>query len=231
MKNFIPKTTPLASSKAYKLMTQIIKLGTGVLTAVPKSIITVALIPIFMDKLFFKKKQSVETQKLETPQKTNGNFNFTGSVTNKISKGLGKIIDNESFQKFAIKHKKQSDDIAKHITAGTDILLTATSAVQTNNSKGIKEERKKVLIYNNVISTAITLLGGYGIDKFVKKKSSRFIEKFKEVNANDVKLAKYIEGINILRPALIFAGIYYGILPIISTYTSEKVDKFVKKNC
>jgi hypothetical protein len=228
--NFISPKTPLTSSKAYKLMTQIIKLGTGVLTAVPKSIITVALIPILMDKLFFKKKQPTETQKLETHKKTNGNLNFTGNITNKISKVVGKIIDNESFQKFAIKHKKQSDDIAKHITAGTDILLTATSAVQTNNSNGIKEERKKVLIYNNIISTTITLLGGYGIDKFVKKKSSRFIEKFKEVNANDVKLAKYIEGINILRPTLIFAGIYYGILPIISTYTSEKVDNFVKKN-
>jgi hypothetical protein len=28
---------------------------------------------------------------------------------------------------------------------------------------------------------------------------------------------------------LIFAGIYYALLPVISTYTSEKVDKLVKK--
>ena len=40
---------------------------------------------------------------------------------------------------------------------------------------------------------------------------------------------KYIEGLNIIRPAVIFAGIYYGILPIVSTYLSERVDKFVQK--
>ena len=55
-----------------------------------------------------------------------------------------------------------------------------------------------------------------------------FVEKFKVLNINDPKVMKYIEGINILRPAIIFAGIYYGILPIFSTYLSEKIDKHIK---
>ena len=29
--------------------------------------------------------------------------------------------------------------------------------------------------------------------------------------------------------ALIFAGIYYGILPLFSTFMAEKVDKFIEK--
>jgi hypothetical protein len=209
-------------------MTQIIKLGAGVVTAIPKSMITIALIPILMDKLFPKRKKEQELNK-KIVQVDKTPLNFTGNITNKISKNLGKMIDNQKFQNFAMKNKNQSEDIAKHITAGTDILLTTTSVIQTNNSKGIKEERKKALIYNNIISTAVTLLGGYQIDKLVKKKTGKFIEKFKKINANDPKLNKYIEGINILRPALIFAGIYYGILPIISTYSSEKIDKLIQK--
>src|SRR5574344_965454 len=187
------------SSRSYKLLTQMMKLGTGFFMAIPKSILTIALIPILMDKLFFK--NSKNKTEILSPQK-NEKINFTGNLTQKI---------------------------AKHISAGTDILLTSTFAYQTTKRKKIKENRKKALIYNNIISTAVTLLGGYGIDNIIKKKTGKFIERFKQINALDPKLHKYIEGINILRPAIIFAGIYYGILPMFSTFTAEKVDKFIKK--
>ena len=87
----------------------------------------------------------------------------------------------------------------------------------------------KALIYNNVISTFITLTMGYGIDNLIQKKTGKFVKKFKKINATDPKVGKYIEGINILRPALIFAGIYYGILPLFSTFMAEKVDKYIEK--
>lgn len=214
------------SSRSYKLLTQMMKLGTGFFMAIPKSILTIALIPILMDKLFFK--NSKNKTEILSPQK-NEKINFTGNLTQKISKHLGKIIDNKIIQNFALKNQSKDKDIAKHISAGTDILLTSTFAYQTTKSKKIKENRKKALIYNNIISTAVTLLGGYGIDNIIKKKTGKFIERFKQINALDPKLHKYIEGINILRPAIIFAGIYYGILPMFSTFTAEKVDKFIKK--
>ena len=151
-------------------------------------------------------------------------------MSDKISKGISKIIDNKSIQNFAIKHQDKDKDIAKHITAATDILLTSTSAYQTNKSDRIQENRKKALIYNNIISTGITLGFGYGIDNIIKKAMGNFVDKFKLINANDPKLHKYVEGINILRPAIIFAAIYYGILPIFSTYMSEKIDKFIEKH-
>lgn len=216
------------NSKCYKLMTQVLKLSTGFLTAVPKSMLTLALIPVIMDNLFFRHKKNTHQEEKISDIKQQ-NINFTGRISDKIAKGLGKILDNKSFQNFAKKYENKDKDVAKHITAGTDILLTTSFAYQTNKSKKIKENRKKALIYNNIIGTAITLIGGYGIDNLAKNKTNKFIEKFKKINAGDVKLQKYIEGINILRPALIFAGIYYGILPIISTYTAEKVDKFIEK--
>ena len=116
------------------------------------------------------------------------------------------------------------------MTAGTDILLTASSAYRINQSSGIKDNRKKALIYNNIISTAITLVGGYAIDSAIKKRTEKFIEKFKIINAGDPKITKYVEGINILRPAIIFAAIYYGILPMFSTFMGEKIDKYIEKH-
>ncbi len=224
-------TKKLAESNSYKLSTQMIKLGTGFITAVPKSMLTIALIPFVMDKIFklkptpqLEKKNNEPDIKHFMASKTPA---FKGKVTEKLAKGIGKIMDNKYYQNFAIKHQNQNKDIAKHITAATDILLTTTSAYQTNKNSKIKENRKKALIYNNIISTAITLLGGYSLDNFVKRKTNSVLDKFQEINKADANLHKYIEGINIVRPAIIFAGIYYGILPIFSTFIAEKVDKFI----
>lgn len=209
------KTIKSLSPKAYNFITQIIKLSVGFFTAIPKSVLTVALIPVITDK-FFKQKSEISDNK-------NNSLTFTGKLPNNISR----IIENKKIQNFAIKNQNKDKDIAKHITAGTDILLTTTSAVQINRNKNIKENRKKALIYNNVISTAATLTGGYAIDGLIKRKTSKFVEKFKQINSADPKLSKYVEGLNIIRPAIIFAGIYYGILPMFSTYMAEKIDKHI----
>lgn len=224
IKNLQETSKKLVESKSYKLSAQIMKLSTGFITAIPKSMLTIALIPIIMDKLFNIRKND-KKQKFENQNK---DIHFTGSINENISKGIGKLIDNIKFQNFVKKHKQEDKNIAKHITAATDILLTSSFAYQTNKSDKIKDNRKKALIYNNVISTAITLIGGYGIDNIIKNKTGRFIEKFSKINKGDPKLHKYIEGINIVRPAIIFAGIYYGILPIFSTYMAEKIDKYIE---
>lgn len=224
-------------SKSYKLITQMIKLSTGFLTAVPKSILTIALIPVIMSKLFPNHSKEAPAQNMLAQDKSEHNapapqkgVNFMGGVSEKISKGLGKIIDNKTLQNFALKNQDKDKDIAKHMTAATDILLTGSSVYRVNKSKDIKENRKRALNYNNIISTAVTLFGGYGIDRLVKSRTGKFIDKFKSLNASDPKLSKYVEGMNILRPALIFAAIYYGILPIFSTFMAEKIDKYIEKH-
>ncbi len=222
--NLATNSETLAKSKSYKLATQILKLGTGFVTAIPKSILTIALIPFIMDNLF--KFSSKDVQKNE---KRSNNLTFTGKITDKLPSKLGAIINTNTLQRFVKRHQNQEQNIAKHITAGTDTLLAASFAFQTSKSKHIKENRKKALIYNNLISTGITIASGYMLDKVIKCKTTNFIKKFSQINKLDPKLHKYIEGINIIRPTLIFAGIYYGILPIFSTYTAEIADKIFQK--
>ena len=185
-----------------------------------------------MDKLFDLK---IVKHKESSPKNTSSaakdkNIPFTGALSETIPKGIAKVLDWEVFRNFAAKHQNNDKNIAKHMTAATDILLTSSFAYLTNRSSQIKEERKKALIYNNVISTGITLTGGYAVDRVIKKHTQTFIDKFSKLNKNDPKLHKYIEGINIVRPALIFAAIYYGFLPMISTYLAERIDKQITKN-
>ena len=86
-------------------------------------------------------------------------------------------------------------------------------------SKKIEEARKKVLEYNAGISTGLSIASGYCIDKLSEKPTEKFIKKFSEINKNDPKLSKYIEGIKIVKPALIFGLVYYAGIPLISTFT------------
>ena len=234
VKNLLGESKSTVASKSYKLFTQAMKLSVGFITAIPKSVLAVAMIPVVMDKVFGNKfmPEKVVTKSDAPPEKYNKVSSkpfFAGGFGERITKGIGKIIDNESLQKLAIKYQDGDKDVAKHITAATDTLLTATAVYQTDKSKNIKQDRKKALIYNNIISTAITIAGGYLVDGLMKKPSAKFVDKFKNLNPDYKNISKCVEGINIIRPAIIFAAIYYGVLPMFSTYLSEKIDKFVAK--
>jgi len=235
----------LAESRDYKFATQFMKQTTGFATAIPKAMLTVALIPFIMNKLF-KQEKKPETQQNEIKlnnntskdiqstiyHKHNDIFSpsFTGGITNQAAKGIAQLLNSETIQNAAKKFSSNDTNIARNMSMATDLLLTASFIHRTQKSDKIEENKKKPLIYNNVISTGITLAGGYSIDKFIQKNTQGFIKKFSEANKNDPKLNKYIEGINIIRPTIIFALLYYGVLPIFSTYISDKIDKFLNKS-
>ncbi len=92
-------------------------------------------------------------------------------------------------------------------------------------SKKIKEERKNPLCYNAGISTGLSIISSYFVDKLANKPTESFICKFKEINKTDPKLDKYLEGIKIAKPILIIGGIYYIIIPFISTFLADRASK------
>lgn len=227
----------LNEAKNYKLLTQFFKLTAGFITAIPKSMITVALIPILMNK-FFRQKNIVQENKYKNLKNENTSpvfrsmnkdVSFKGGYTNVISTGISKVMNNKNVHKLITNHNFSDVNLARNMSVATDVLLTTSAVVGTMKNKKIKEERKRPLIFNNIISTAITLIAGCGIDKLAQKGSKSLLDKFSEINKNDPKLHKYIQGINIIRPTLIFAAVYYGLLPIVTTYSADKLDKITNK--
>lgn len=196
----------LSKSKRYHFATQLFKLGLGFIIAAPKSILTCALIPPFMSKIFDKDKQKSK------------NPTFTG-LTHKI----GKIIDTSVVKKLS--NRFHNTNFELHMMALTDALATGTFISQTAKSKKIEQDRKKALMYNAGISTGLSIAGGYVLNKATQKPTEKFIHNFKKANINNPKLEKYVEGIRIAKPALILGGIYYIIIPILSTFLADKFDK------
>lgn len=236
----------LEQSQNYKFASQVIKQTPSLITAIPKSMITVALMPLAMKLIFGKKENSLKNKDKYNVDKTyflnntksifdedfkqstdlmKKNPSFKGILTETTAKGAGKLLNMPAVQNLAKKFSGKSADITRNMSIATDILLTASFAHRTLKSEKIEQKRKKPLIFNNLISTAVSVIGGFSLDGLVKKSSKKFMDKFTQINKDNPKLNKYIEGINVLRPTLIFAGIYYGILPLISTYLAEKTDK------
>ena len=216
---------PLSASKKYQFIAQLYKLGLAVAMAIPKSALTCALIPPIMNSFLNKNKNhQQQPQILKINSETNKKLSFKG--LNPLSKGIGKSMNNPTMQKMADRFK--DTNYAMHIPVIGDILATGAFIHQTNKSKKIKEDRKKVLNYNAAISTGLSIGASYVVDKALEKPAEKFIKKFSEVNKDAPKLAKYVEGIKIAKPTLIMGSIYYLAIPLISTFWAERIDRHKK---
>jgi len=200
----------LTDSKGYIFGTQLFKLGIASVVAIPKAFMTASGMPYIVNMFSQNKKSKQE------------NISFKG-VTDKTASRIGNILNKDGMLSFSERFK--NSNFPMHITAITDTIATLAFMYQAYKSKKIESERKKALLYNAGISTALSIAGGYTIDKLLDKPTKRFIEKYKEINKSDKNLAKQIQGIKIAKPFLILGTIYYALIPFISTFLAEKADK------
>lgn len=222
----------LTKSSKYSFATQLIKLGLGGILAVPKSILTSVLIPPVMYILFRHRNKITQPnpQTLQSPTFTGSKLpkdkvlkNVYQKFIESLSEKLGKFIDLKPVQNLADKFHKTKFE--QHMISITDTLATLAFAAQTAKSKKIKDNDKKLLIYNSLISTGLSIGGMYAIDGMTKNSTEKFIEKFKKANINSPKLDKYVEGIRIVKPLMILGALYYIAIPMLSTYFADKVVK------
>lgn len=216
---------PLTSSKPYQFATQLFKLGLGMVMAIPKSVITCAFIPPVM-ALMFASESNNKVGNPDSPKKAQPkkSLTFTGKLPKEpLTRGISKILNTPAVQTFSEKFKESNYPM--HITALSDTLATGAFTLQTKHSKKIEEERKKPLINNALISTGLSIISTYVLDKALDNPTEKLINKFREANKKSPKLEKYVEGIRIAKPTLLMGAIYYCAIPLISTFFAERVGK------
>ena len=212
---FRQESNNITNSKAYILSTQLFKLGIDAFVSIPKAVLVTLGMPYIIELL---NKQNTDKNDDRT-----GGIAFKAKSTEKIASAIGKTINNKHFQSFIEKYK--DSNFPMHIMAITDVISTGAFIQSAQISSGIKDERKKTLIYNSAISTGLSILCGYIVDKLLNKPTEKFIEKYKKINAGKAGLEKQIQGIKITKPVLILGSIYYIVIPFISTFLAEKADK------
>lgn len=223
IKNLKDGAESLKESKAYNLATQIFKLGLGIAVTAPKAILTALGMPYILDFAFGEKKSNKNINDKNSDENLS-NPSFAGNKpSDYFAKGIGKILDNKSYQQFAKKNK--DSNFPMHIIALKDTLATGLFIHEANKNKNIKDERKPALAYNSIISTGLSIASSYVIDKMTEKPAEKIINKIKEANANDPNLQKYLDGFKIAKPIIIVGLVYYLAIPFVSTFLAERAEK------
>lgn len=223
IKNLQQSANTLDEAPAYNFIKQIAKMSPELFAVLPKALITAVLI-VPVTKFIFNKKPK---EKKQPAQKSSSNPSFKG-LTSKLSKRIVGIMENKRTQKIALKY--QDTNFIQHSLNLKDVYATACfSAITAFNTK-IKKENKNTLIYNTTISTALTIGGGYVVDKALQKPVKKFTDNFIKANKNDPNLYKYLNGIKILKPIVILSSLYYVVIPMLSTFCAGKLAKNNKRN-
>lgn len=214
------KTTgkALDESKPYIFLKQSVKYTPAYAAILPKALITTALIAPIIELAFDHKDKKKEKIKALKPEQNAQNQSFKGEH---LARLIAKPLNNKKIQNFAINH--QNSNLFIHIIALKDMLATGVFALLTHKNKKIEEKNKKPLILNAVLSTGLTLAGGFAADKLTQKPMNKFLENLAKANKDNPNLPKYIEGAKVLKPILILGTLYYTIIPVVSTFLSGKI--------
>lgn len=210
IKNLKGNSEDLLKSQKYLFATQFFKTAVGFITAIPKTALTCAVLPFVANAI--------------TPK--NDKISFSGK--NPLAKGIGKLMDTNLMKKFSDKFHKTN--LVQNTAIATDILLTASFVNRVKNSDKIPEENKKPLINNSVCSTGLSILTYFGLNKLLDKPAEKFINYFLKLNKNIKNPEKYVQGIKAMKTVLVMGGVYYAVIPFLSTLFASVVKKSETKS-
>lgn len=218
----------LVPSKKYQFVSQLFKLGLTCAIALPKSSVTSFLIPKIVKVFNRNNDDKNDTNNKNKYDKNSSKISFKGKIEDKLSNTIANIINQKSIQRFA--YKMQNTNYKQNMMFLSDIILTSAFVFKTKKNKDIEEKRKKPLILNSLLSTAFSIISTLTIDKLIDNKYQNFVQNFIKENKDSPKLAKYLEGLDIIKTTLIISSMYYIVIPIISTFLSGKISKSQDKN-
>ena len=153
-----------------------------------------------------------------------GNAKFSkvySAMTDTLALGMGKVLNSDPVIKFA--EKFHNTNIADYVFKASGILLSSFVVFKTLKSDKIEENRKKPLALNTAVSCAVATAGGLFVDRIMDKPVNKLINNFKIANPNLKNMEKYVDGIKVMKSALLFGTIYRYIVPVLATVVAEKI--------
>ena len=143
------------------------------------------------------------------------------AMTDTLAVGMGKVLNSEPIIKFS--EKFHNTNIADYIFKASGILLSSFVMFKTLTSDKIEEKRKKPLALNTGLSCAVATAGGLFVDRLMDKPVNKLIKNFTLANPNIKNMEKLVDGIKVMKSAILFGTIYRYIVPVLATVVAEKI--------
>ncbi len=150
------------------------------------------------------------------------------AMTDTLAVGMGKVLNSEPIIKFS--EKFHNTNIADYVFKASGILLSSFVVFKTLKSDKIEEHRKKPLALNTAVSCAVATAGGLVVDRLMDKPVNKLINNFKLANPNLKNMEKFVDGIKVMKSAILFGTIYRYIVPVLATVVAEKIVNSKKEN-
>lgn len=137
------------------------------------------------------------------------------NVIKTMAKGLGKILQNNSFKPILAKANKTK--MVQHITCLGSIVLSGFYVKQTLQNDKLEKQRKTTLAINQAAVAIFSAIASYTIDNLLAKPGEKFANRFIAANPTNKKIGKYVDGIKCAQSMIVFGTVYRFIAPVLIT--------------
>ena len=140
---------------------------------------------------------------------------------------LQPLMNSGFMSKFADKTADMKNLPSHMSTAGSFVTtyFYANRTLKTLNKDEEQKKRAKVLATNQVMVTALSTVGAYGLNDALGSMSKNLGYKFREANQGHAKLSTRMKGFDVAKQLLIFTMMYRYVAPVLVTPLASKIGK------
>ena len=144
---------------------------------------------------------------------------FYEHSTEKIARGMAKLLETKPVEKLVVKAKK-SKRLVAHLAAFTSLVLSGFYVKQTLQNEDLEKSKRNTLAINQAATSILSTILAYAADTSIHSKVNEVINKYLAVNvktASPKMLNKFKAGFNAAKTIVIFGTIHRFIAPVFVT--------------
>ena len=149
-------------------------------------------------------------------------------ITDKMAHGFAYLADTKVAEKLVNSKFSKDPNLVTHLMVFTSLVLSSFYVKQTLDNKKLDSDKKMTLAINQGVVAIFSAICSYAVEASLNKKVKQLTEKFKQVNAGDVHLKKYVTGIDVARKVIIISTMYRFVVPVFVTPLANAIGNRVQ---
>lgn len=144
-----------------------------------------------------------------------------------LARGMGKLAQTKSVKSFVEFCTKNKVNYSEHFSALCANILNGFYLYNVYKSPKIEKDQKKPLMLNMFISTALSTVAGYALNKTINSKLKEFDNAI--IEHYGARSEAILSGFKLARSLLVFQLLYRFVAPVIATPLANTVSNKIRE--